>query len=464
MTAWGTGELPVGWAWAKLGEVADVQLGKMLDAKRQTGEHAMPYLRNINVQWHRTDLDDLLHMDIAPDERERYTVQAGDLLVCEGGEPGRCALVPEAATGLGFQKALHRVRPAGGVLSTYLAYLLKLMAQTGVLAQYFTGSTIKHLPREKMFALPVPIAPTDEQVRIVAALDEHLSRADAALSAVVQLRSRVERLRDAARNELVQRALKATDGVSRSTGDVANVQGGIQKQPARKAPDDEGVPFLRVANVGRGTLDLADVHRILLKSTEEPRALLRKGDLLVVEGNGSPEQIGRAATWDGSIAPCTHQNHLIRVRPGDELVPEFLELVWNAPTTVEQLKIVASSTSGLYTLSTGKVKAVLIPVPDVATQRRLVADAQRLLAAAQLTLSALKQLTSRGELLQRALLAAATGGRLTRQHPADEPADHLLKRIAEEQALAAPIARRRRARTGLATPAAVETAPVEESA
>jgi type I restriction enzyme S subunit len=91
--------------------------------------------------------------------------------------------------------------------------------------------------------------------------------------------------------------------------EVAEVQGGIQKQPKRR-PDKNRYPFLRVANVLRGHLNLSEVHEIELFDGEPERYILRFGDLLVVEGNGSTEQIGRAAMWREEIRDCTHQNHL----------------------------------------------------------------------------------------------------------------------------------------------------------
>lgn len=179
--------LPPGWAWTTLGEVADADLGKMLDRKKQTGEHSMKYLRNINVRWHTLDLSDILTMDVAPHERDRYTVCAGDLLVCEGGEPGRAAIVPDAASGLAYQKALHRLRPADGIDARYLAYAFEAMASQGHLSEHTTGSTIRHLPREQIVGLWLPVAPEAEQRRIADELEAQMSRFDAMLAAVQQL-------------------------------------------------------------------------------------------------------------------------------------------------------------------------------------------------------------------------------------------------------------------------------------
>ncbi|GAA3073434.1 restriction endonuclease subunit S [Streptomyces glomeratus] len=156
-----------------------------------------------------------------------------------------------------------------------------------------------------------------------------------------------------------------------SIGDVAEVSGGIQKQQKRR-PVKNKFPFLRVANVGRGSLNLAEVHEIELFDGEIDRYRLEPGDLLVVEGNGSPDQIGRAARWRDAIKDAVHQNHLIRVRPGPAISASYLEAVWNAPAVSAQLWEVAQSTSGLYTLSTAKVKRVRIPLPPLAEQHRIV--------------------------------------------------------------------------------------------
>jgi len=152
---------------------------------------------------------------------------------------------------------------------------------------------------------------------------------------------------------------------------VAEIQGGIQKQPKR-APRENAFPFLRVANVTASGLDLEDVHEVELFDGELDRFRLQRGDLLVVEGNGSASQIGRAAVWDGSITDAVHQNHLIRVRPAPDLDARYLGLLWNSPTIRDELSRVASSTSGLHTLSVTKLKRIMLPLPRLDEQYRVV--------------------------------------------------------------------------------------------
>jgi len=155
-------------------------------------------------------------------------------------------------------------------------------------------------------------------------------------------------------------------------GEVAQIQGGIQKQ-SKRAPRENHFPFLRVANVTAKGLDLSEIHQIELFGDELNRLRLQRGDLLVVEGNGSPTQIGRAAIWNGAVADCVHQNHLIRVRAGSVVLPEYLHLYWNSPANRDFLTAVSSSTSGLHTLSVRKLQQVEVPVPPLEEQQRIVA-------------------------------------------------------------------------------------------
>lgn len=172
-------------------------------------------------------------------------------------------------------------------------------------------------------------------------------------------------------------------------GQIASIQGGIQKQPKR-APKDNAFPFLRVANVMRGKLDLAEVHRVELFGDELNRLRLEIGDLLIVEGNGSPSEIGRLAIWDGSIKDCVHQNHIIRARLRDGVLPAYVAAYWNSADGARALLDLASSTSGLYTLSVNKVSGLALPLAPPAEQRRIIADIEKQLSRVDAALSALQ--------------------------------------------------------------------------
>ena len=137
----------------------------MLDKQKNQGL-LQPYLRNVNVRWGKFDLSDLLQMPFEDGEAERYSIGQNDLVVCEGGEPGRCAIWTETES-IKFQKALHRVRCSDGILNKYIQIILKTFYTNGMLESYYTGSTIKHLTGDALNSFLFPLPPTKEQLRIV---------------------------------------------------------------------------------------------------------------------------------------------------------------------------------------------------------------------------------------------------------------------------------------------------------
>ncbi len=166
----GLPELPEGWVWASVDQVAEVFLGKMLDKTKHISGQKMPYLRNVNVRWGSIDTEDLSEMFFDNDEHERYGLTAGDVLVCEGGEPGRAAVCKQEHETLKYQKALHRVRLFGLYEPDLLVAFLEHAAKTGKLDKAFTGSTINHFTKESFLVLCIPLAPLEEQKVIVEGL------------------------------------------------------------------------------------------------------------------------------------------------------------------------------------------------------------------------------------------------------------------------------------------------------
>jgi len=159
-------ELPVGWEWVRLANIADSRLGKMLDKAKNSGRR-YPYLRNTNVQWHHIDLDDIKEISLEASELAEYRLMPGDLLICEGGYPGRCAIWRDPDREMYFQKALHRVRPRGGIAVELIAIALESDSRAGNLDKHFTGATIKHFVGQALDRYVLALPPLAEQSRIV---------------------------------------------------------------------------------------------------------------------------------------------------------------------------------------------------------------------------------------------------------------------------------------------------------
>ena len=166
--------LPEGWEWVTVEQIANQRLGKMLDKEKNKGKPC-PYLRNANVRWFGFDLSDIHEMRVTDEEMDDISVKAGDLVVCEGGEPGRAAVWENTGETAVIQKAIHRVRMEEGVLPWYLAYCLAADANSGRLESYFTGSTIKHLTGESLRSYKFSLAPKAEQNYIVDEIEQRLS-------------------------------------------------------------------------------------------------------------------------------------------------------------------------------------------------------------------------------------------------------------------------------------------------
>lgn len=157
--------LPKGWEWCRVGALCESSLGKMLDKKKNKGQ-LRPYLRNSNVQWFKFNLSDVLEMRFTDEEKERYTVKCGDVVICEGGYPGMGAIW-ENTENIYFQKALHRNRFFFEGMNYYFLYYLYSIFYNGKLKKYYTGMGIQHLTGKSLANIPIPVPPLAELQRIV---------------------------------------------------------------------------------------------------------------------------------------------------------------------------------------------------------------------------------------------------------------------------------------------------------
>jgi type I restriction enzyme S subunit len=168
-------EVPAEWGLLELGTLAHESiLGKMLDKAKNSGL-ARPYLGNINVRWGTFNLDNLKSMKIEESEVERYSLESGDIVICEGGEPGRCAVWQNTETPVFIQKALHRVRFTESYSSKFAFYYLTYSTPLERVVKHFTGTTIKHLTGTGLNKVQFPVCSLEEQIEIVDILEGKLS-------------------------------------------------------------------------------------------------------------------------------------------------------------------------------------------------------------------------------------------------------------------------------------------------
>ena len=192
------GVIPEDWRISTIGAEFRTQLGKMLDAAKNTGV-PKPYIGNRSVQWGRIDLDGIATVPMSMSDLQRFRLRRGDLLVCEGGEIGRAAIWNDLIPECYYQKAIHRLRP----VKTYNVYLmmclLQLWTSNGYLSNYVTQTSIAHLPKDKLEIVPLPVPPTTEQRAIAEALED----VDGLLAALEELITKKRAVKQAAMQQLL---------------------------------------------------------------------------------------------------------------------------------------------------------------------------------------------------------------------------------------------------------------------
>ncbi len=266
----------------------------------------------------------------------------------------------------------------------------------------------------------VPDTPLPKQQAIAHFLDAETGCIDALIGKKRRLRSLLEERAALLLNDLVGADhIVPSDGVpvgiagteSVRLGAVAQVQCGLTLDANRpQGPLAVSLPYLRVANVQDGQLDLSDLKEVMVAPELAARTRLRRGDVLMTEG-GDPDKLGRGTVWEGAVDPCLHQNHVFAVRPKpSRLLPEYLALVTRSSYARRYFEVTATKTTGIASTSTSKVAAFRVPLPNVQVQRALVQrhhDASRLSQAVAARLS--HQLSLLQEHRQALITAAVTG-------------------------------------------------------
>ncbi|MGU2311490.1 restriction endonuclease subunit S [Pseudomonas aeruginosa] len=450
-------ELPKGWAAATLNELIGAGGlffdGDWVESKDQDpdGQNRLLQLADIGDGFF-ADKSSRFVNDKKFSSLNCTEVTEGDVLIARMPDPlGRACLMPAIP-----QRCLTVVDVAvfrvgeTGISNKWLMHFLNSPAVRLEIELNSSGSTRKRISRGKLGQILLPVPPLAEQIRIAAKLDELLVQVDTLKARIDAIPALLKRFRQSVLAAAVSGRLTEDWRIQHSLaewrvstfGDEGAVSGGLTKNAKRSELTLEK-PYLRVANVYANKLSLGDVTHIGLTDKEFEKTRLIAGDILIVEGNGSLEHIGRAAIWNDEIPDCSHQNHLIRWRPIGGMQPKFALYQLLSPQGRKQLVELAKSTTGLHTLSITKVSALVLPVPEEDEQIEIVRRVEQLFAFADQLETKVTSAKNRIDHLTQSILAEAFRGELVPQGPNDEPASVLLERIKAQRA-AAPKAKRGR--------------------
>ncbi len=365
--------LPRGWVWTRLESLTD-RIGDVDHKMPPAVAQGIPYISTKNF----CGEDEIDFNAAKRISREDYIAlsrkikpEGGDILLSRYGTVGEVRKVStdaefQASYSIAIIKTLSQPN-----LTNYLVYALRSEVVQAQIRRDIRATAQPDLGLEYIRRFEIPLAPFPEQQRIVAAIEQQFSRLDAGVAALRRARAKLKRYRaavlkaavkgklteawraehpttepasqllerilaerrakweadlrakgkDPAKVRYVEPAKPDVEGLPElpegwcwaTVEQISQIQGGIQKQPSR-SPRKNAFPYLRVANVLRGRLDLSVVEKMELFGNELDTLRLQVGDMLIVEGNGSRTEIGRSALWNGAIEDCVHQNHIIRVR------------------------------------------------------------------------------------------------------------------------------------------------------
>ena len=269
----------------------------------------------------------------------------------------------------------------------------------------FDHSTHKRYWIQQYSKIKVKIPSLPEQEKIVAKIEELFSELDNGVETLKKTKQQLAVYRQAVYASVYQ------ENDMRPITDFFEVSGGLTKNSKRNELSLK-MPYLRVANVYYNELDLSEIKFIGVSENEVQKTTLKKDDLLFVEGNGSKEQIGRVAMWDGSIENCLHQNHLIKGRPLGNMLPQYALFYLISAYGRKQILEVASSTSGLYTLSTNKVRNLQIPFVEIEKQKQCISIVEERLSVCDSIEKTVDTALQQAEAMRQSILKKAFEGEL----------------------------------------------------
>jgi type I restriction enzyme S subunit len=426
-------ELPEGWERVRLDHVAEVKLGRQRSPRNHSGKRMRPYLRAANVTWSGLDLSDVKEMNFTEDESRVFELRSGDLLLAEASgsasEVGKPAMWRDELADCCFQNTLVRVR-SYGPLPEYLLQLFRAEAISGRLGDAARGVGIHHIGATRLSAWPTPIPPLDEQRRIVAVIEEQLSRLDAAEASLGRGQLLIGILRRAAISHVVD-----GDWPRRPWRELGRAQNG-RAFPSRDYAE-EGIKLLRPGNLhasgrvvwtGSNTRHLPERYR-----DEFPTYVVGPGELIMnlTAQSLKDEFLGRVCLT-GREDECLLNQRLARLSATDLDIRYLLYVLKARPFR----RFVDSLNKGslIQHMFTTQLDNFEVPVPSMDEQRRLVRELERQLSVIESLSSAIDDALRRARVLRRAIFDSALKGKLVPQDPEDEPVDLAMHRVAATQA------------------------------
>lgn len=432
-----TEKLPAGWSGIRLGDILlGIEAGKSFTCEpRRAEQDEWGVIKVSAMTWGVFREDENKALPAHRDPDPRHEIQPGDILVSRANTEayvGAPVLVGDCRPRLLLSDKSLRLRPASGIDRRWLVYALASPTVRRQISAESTGAqeSMRNISQRALANVQILLPPVEEQLRIVDALEGHMSRLDA-VSATLEASYRRA---IALTKRIIVDAVPIPGPAhwkAATVADAGEVDLGRQRHPDWHAGSNMH-PYLRVANVFEDRIDASDVMEMDFPGDLFERFRLSTGDILLNEGQ-SPEYLGRPAMYRGDPENVAFTNSLLRFRATDGVDPEWALLVFrrhmHAGRFMEETRI----TTNIAHLSARRFKAVEFPIPPFDEQQQIVEATRELIARATRITGTVATARLRNRNLRKSLLEAAFTGRLVPQDAADEPVSLLLSRIGIER-------------------------------
>ena len=396
-------DVPDGWAWCRLTNVAITELGKTLDAKKNKGE-SYDYLCALNVKWYTFDFTTLKQIRLEEKEKERYLVRKGDLLICEGGDVGRSAIW-ESDNPIYYQNALHRVRFYQNINQYFFLHVLNYYKNIGLIDDVSGGVTIKHFTQNSMQKLLFPLPPLAEQERIVSVIKNIFSQIDTLdqnksdlQTAIKQTKSKILDLaihgklvpqnpNDEPAEELLKRIATSDNRPYQKVDeepfeipdswkwvklvDIGQTNIGLTYHP--NDISNTGIIVLRSNNIQNDKLCFDDIVKVNSNTKILNNQYINNGDILICARNGSQSLVGKCVLLNNLKEKTSFGAFMAVFRSNyNRYILKYLQSKYFKDYMFE------SNSTQIHQLTQSMLKDALIPFPPEKEQVRIVAKIDEL--------------------------------------------------------------------------------------
>lgn len=473
-------ELPKGWVLCTIADTMEFTIGGVWGAPAGDAEVDVDVIRVTEMKpFGRLAPETAARRSVTMSQLGSRSLQAGDLILEKsGGGPntpvGRVGLVTRVHRPAVCSNFMQLLRPNRDVVTPrFLLWQLVNAHLAGVTASLQTATTnIRNLKMKDYWEIQLRVPPLAEQERIVLALEEAFSKLNAGEAGVSRALELIKRMREAVLVAALSGRLVESDPTAAPAGKllaelgldpfapedvpalpagwewaplgaIADVAGGLTKDSKRQHdPAFVERPYLRVANVQRGYLDLTEVTTIRVAPDKAAKLELQPGDVLFNEG-GDRDKLGRGWVWEGQVAGCIHQNHVFRARLANGIEPRFVS-IWGNTFGRGWFDRHGRQTTNLASINLQTLKSFPVPIGPTEEQVRILAEVDRYQSFLDACEASVDAGLTKATALRRAVLKSAFDGRLVPQDASDDPASAVLDRVRAERTTA-PRLRRSRA-------------------